>query len=151
MTTDTLPIEDILANFLTQGSTLKDLEGIKPEQLEAIYATGFMLYKNGRYEDAEKMFQSLCMFNHLETRFWIALGSSRQMQKKYATAIDAYGMAYLLNAKSPEPILQAAQCHLHLNHLAEAKEALELVIQTAASNTPIKAQAEQLLQLITTL
>lgn len=142
-------IEDLLADFFTQGTALKDLEGIKPEELEAIYATGFMLYNNGRYKDAEKIFQSLCLLNHTESRFWIALGNTRQVQKNYAPAIDAYGMAYLLNASNPTPILQAAQCHLHLNHTDEAKEALELTIQTAEETSTIKTQAEQLLALLT--
>ena len=87
-----------------EGATLRALRGISDEEMEAIYAMGVNFYKAGNYEDAEKVFKFLTMYDHLNSRYWTAMGSLRQVQRKFAEAIEAYKFASFLDLENPKPM-----------------------------------------------
>lgn len=109
------------------GATLRALRGISDEEMEAIYAMGVNFYKAGNYGDAEKVFKFLTMFDHLSSRYWTAMGSLRQAQRKFADAITAYKLASFLDLENPKPMYYAAECLLALGQKTEALDALAAV------------------------
>lgn len=141
-------IAKLLEDFIFKGLSIRDIQGLTDEQMEAIYATAFTLYNGGRYEDAEKIFQCLCLFEHLGHRYWMGLGATRQMLKKYKEAIDAYSMAAVLDVRDPHAALQAAECHLAMGNIEAATSGLECAIQYAGANQAVKARAEALLSFL---
>jgi type III secretion system low calcium response chaperone LcrH/SycD len=106
-------IIDAIFEGLSKGATLGDAAGITTETLEAGYGLAYNLYNAGNYTDAEKLFSALCIYNHLDTRFWMGLGGSRQAGGNLAGAIDAYNMATIASAlDDPAPSVHAGLCYL---------------------------------------
>lgn len=138
----------VMQTFVEGNHRFMELKGLSMEDMEAIYATAYTLYDGGRYADAEKVFKALCLFDHMERKHWMGLGSTRQMLKNYQGAIDAYGMAVILNVHDPLAPLQSAECHLALGNVEPAKNALECAIEYAGNNHKAKARAEALLSFL---
>lgn len=113
-------------DILASGGSLKDISGLSDDDIEALYAIGNNFYKQGKYDEAENMFQYVCLYAHLDPRFWMALGNCRQMQKKYQMAIDAYGFSYMIEQDDPWPPIQAAVCYLAMDNKELAKDSLDL-------------------------
>ena len=117
------------------GATLRAMRGISDEEMEAIYAMGVNFYKAGNYEDAEKVFKFLTMFDHLNSRYWTAMGSLRQVQRRFAEAVEAYKFASFLDLENPKPAYYAAECLLALGEKPAALSALDALEQYALKDT----------------
>lgn len=127
MTTNAITENQIVEaarQFLEGGATLGELKGISPAELEAVYALGFTHYRTGRYEDASKLFQFLVLFDHLNPKYWLALGAVQQVAKDFKAAIASYGYASFLDLENPKPQLHAAECFLALGDRENALSAL---------------------------
>ena len=122
--------------ILAAGGTLKDIRGLTDQDVETVYGIGFNLYKQGKYAEAEPLFEFACLYSNTDARYWQALGSCRQMLKSYKGAIDAYGFGYLLDSDNPWPVIHTAVCYLALSDKANAKDALSLAEQTIAQAKP---------------
>ncbi len=144
-------LADMITNFLNNGKTLKDMKGLTDENMEAIYGVAYQFYNSGNFEQAVKVFQFLCYFDHLEKKFWMGLGATRQMLKKYSEAIDAYSFAALLDVNDPRPPLQAADCHMALGNRDAAISGLTAAIEWSGDNPQyqtVKERATALLELL---
>jgi type III secretion system low calcium response chaperone LcrH/SycD len=126
------PVQKKAMEVLGAGGTMKDIRGLSAEEVETVYSIGFNLYNQGKYEQAEPMFQFACFYSHLQPRYWMALGNCRQMTKKYAPAIDAYGLAYLFDTEDPWPPIQTAICYLAMKNKELAGDALTLADKAIA-------------------
>ena len=84
-------IEEAAKKFIKDGATLKEVKGITNDELEAVYSLGFGYYRTGKFDEAEKLFQFLVLFDHLSSKYWFALGAVQQAQKDYEKAIASYG------------------------------------------------------------
>ena len=134
---ETLTDENLAAALKAfgDGTTLRAMRGISDEEMEAIYAMGVNFYKAGNYEDAEKVFKFLTMFDHLNSRYWTAMGSLRQVQRKFAEAVQAYHLASFLDLENPKPMYYGAECLLALGQKQEALDALTALEQYAPKTT----------------
>lgn len=143
-TTDASPLEnlgaadpdllEIAGNFLKNGKTFREARGLTRENMEALYTLGYNAYNSGQYEQAHRAFQFLCVFDHIERKYWLALGACRQLLKRHAEAVDAYAIASLLDIQDPVPPLRAAECHLALGRRDQAIVALEAVLLAAGDD-----------------
>ncbi|PTX91918.1 CesD/SycD/LcrH family type III secretion system chaperone [Verrucomicrobia bacterium LW23] len=122
-------LSSLLDSFFNNCSTLKDARGLSTENMEAVYSVAYSLYTNGKYEDAHKIFQFLCTFDHLERKFWLGLGGCRQMLKRYPQAVEAYAYAALLDINDPVAASRAADCHIAMGKLDEAESALTAAVE----------------------
>ena len=100
------------ASSMMKGEPLKIEKGIDDAQLNAVYSLAFSYYSTGRYDEALKLFKFLVMFDHLNQKFWIGLGSTQQVLKHYDEAIAAYAQASILDLENPKPMYYAAICHI---------------------------------------
>ena len=138
MTTTALPeiddaqLKGLVDRFLTQGATFKDIKGLSDQEMEAIYSVAYHLFQNGEIEKAESVFRFLCFFDHLEHKYWLGLGACRKALKKYAEAVDAFGLAGILDVSDPRPAMEAAECHIHLGRRTQAISALNAALQFGA-------------------
>ncbi len=138
--------------FGENGRTFQDFTNLTPQSMEVIYMVAYNQYNAGRYDEAEKLFQLLSVLNHFDKRFWIGLGSSREMQKKYAEAVKAYSYLAVLDLRDPLPPLLSAKCFLGAGQVKDAESALQATIFNAGDkpqHAEMKLQAENLLQLLT--
>ena len=88
-------IEEAAKKFMN-GSTIKELKGISNNEMEAVYSLAFNYYRSGKFDEAEKLFDFLALFDHLNAKFWMGVGAVRQVKKNFTGAIQAYAYASFL-------------------------------------------------------
>ena len=143
--------KDIVETFLTKGGTLADIRGLSDEDMDVIYGMAFNLYNHGKYKDSEDVFKFLCFMDHMERKYLMGLAASRQMQKNYEGAVQAYSLAAVYNIEEPKAHLHAGDCFLALGRYAEAESALTAAVHWSADKAEhedTKSRAETLLGLL---
>ena len=144
-------IEQAAKTFADMG-TIRELKGITDAEMEAIYSMGYSFYNTGRYDDAEKVFRFLVLFDHLEPKYWTGLGAVQQVKKLYGDAITSYGYASFLDLDNPKPQFFAAQCFLALGDKDNALSALAALEKYCPKESELgreyRTKAEELKALI---
>jgi len=155
MTTDIneAQIKEAAQKFATGFATMRELKGITKAEMEAVYSVGFNMYRTGRYDDAEKIFRFLVLFDHLEPKYWMGVGAIQQVRKDYQGAIASYGYASFLDLRNPKPQLHAAECFLAMGDKVNAASALVALDKYCPpESTPIgreyRAKAAELRKLV---
>ena len=123
--------------FVKDGATLKEVRGITNDELEAVYSLGFGYYNTGKFEDAQKLFEFLVLFDHLSTKYWFALGAVQQARKDYQKAIASYGYSSFLDLENPKPQYHAAECYLAMGDKGNAASAIMALEEYCPKNTDI--------------
>ncbi|WP_198031295.1 SycD/LcrH family type III secretion system chaperone [Bradyrhizobium sp. th.b2] len=122
-------------DLMAGRATLGDVVGITDEELEALYALGYRYYCCGKYERALSFFRFLCLHRHTDARYWLSLAATSQVLEDTEGAVQAYGLAALLNSEDPQIPLRAAECLVKLGRPAAAIVALGDVLTLSAGNT----------------
>ena len=146
-------IAEAAQKFATGFATMRELKGITKAEMEAVYSVGFNMYRTGRYDDAEKIFRFLVLFDHLEPKYWMGVGAIQQVRKDYQGAIASYGYASFLDLQNPKPQLHAAECFLAMGDKVNAASALMALDKYCPpESTPIgreyRAKAAELRKLV---
>ena len=146
-------IKEAAQKFATGFATMRELKGITKAEMEAVYSVGFNMYRTGRYDDAEKIFRFLVLFDHLEPKYWMGVGAIQQVRKDYQGAIASYGYASFLDLRNPKPQLHAAECFLAMGDKVNAASALVALDKYCPpESTPIgrecRAKAAELRKLV---
>lgn len=139
----------LVQDFFSNQKSFKDIKGISEREMEAIYATAYNFYSHGKFERAKSIFSALTQLDQHQAKYWVGLGASYQMLKQYQSAIDAFGIATLLDTNDPKPVFYASSCFMKLNQIDLAQQSLEAVVLIAGDNTEhkdIRSQAENLLE-----
>ena len=123
--------------MIKDGATMKQIRGISNEELEAVYSLGFGYYTTGKFEEAQKLFEFLVLFDHLSTKYWFALGAVQQARKDYQKAIASYGYSSFLDLENPKPQFHAAECYLALGDKDNAASAIMALEEYCPKNTDI--------------
>ncbi len=149
---DTAKVAEGINAIIKDGATLKQLKGVTNDELEAVYSLAFGYYQTGKYEDADKLFQFLVLFDHLNAKYWYGLGAVQQVRKDYASAVASYGYSSFLNLENPKPQLHAAECFLALGDRRNAASSLEALDAYCPKNTEegreYRAKAAELRKLV---
>ena len=122
-------IKDLAKKLFQDGATLGELKGVTRRELNAVYQMGLGFYKTGRFDDAEKVFTFLVMFDHLEPKYWTAVGAVQQVKKNFEKAKAAYTQAALLDIHAPKPQYYVAECYLALGQKDDAIASLETLLE----------------------
>lgn len=130
-------IEAAAKKVFNDGATLGELKGITVNELDAVYQMGYGFYQTGRYDDADKVFRFLVLFDHLEPKYWTALGAVQQMKKNFAGAVASYGYAAFLDLKNPKPPYYAAECYLAMGDTENAASALAAIEAYCPADTEL--------------
>ena len=145
-------IAEAAQKFATGFATMRELKGITKAEMEAVYSVGFNMYRTGRYDDAEKIFRFLVLFDHLEPKYWMGVGAIQQVRKDYQGAIASYGYASFLDLQNPKPQLHAAECFLAMGDKVNAASALVALDKYCPADTQIgreyRAKAAELRKLV---
>ena len=139
--------QELLEHF-KDGGTLKSFVRFGDDEMEAIYAVAHNHFAARKYDQAINLFKFLCLHDHTEPRWLYGLGVARQHAGDYMGAVEAFGMATILDVEDPRPQAQAGYCLLALERWAEAKSALEGAIMAcgvAPEHADVRRQAEGLL------
>ncbi|AOF21279.1 TPA: type III secretion system chaperone SycD/LcrH [Yersinia enterocolitica] len=137
-TTDTQEYQLAMESFLKGGGTIAMLNEISSDTLEQLYSLAFNQYQSGKYEDAHKVFQALCVLDHYDSRFFLGLGACRQAMGQYDLAIHSYSYGTVMDIKEPRFPFHAAECLLQKGELAEAESGLFLAQELIANKPEFK-------------
>ncbi len=141
-------IKEVAKKLFEDGATLGELKGITPRELNAVYQMGLGFYNTGRYDDAEKVFTFLVMFDHLEPKYWTAVGAVQQVKKNFEKAKSCYVQASMLDIHSPKPQYYVAECYLALGQKDDALASLDTLLEycngTDEVTREFRAKAEEL-------
>jgi len=117
-----------LLRVFGQGGTLAPLLDLERDHLEALYAQGLAHYEQGRWSDALTIFGGLLMLDHAEPRYLNAVASTQQMLGHHAQALQYWGISQVLSPLDPAPTFHCANSLLAMGCVAEARDALGIVI-----------------------
>lgn len=95
------------------------------KDLELIYSLAYAQYENKEFQEANDLFQKLCVFSPMKKHYWIGLASTYRMLKQYEHALIGWAMAAILDDSDPSVHFQAAICHFHLDQKSEATKAIK--------------------------
>ncbi|MBR6371957.1 MAG: SycD/LcrH family type III secretion system chaperone [Victivallales bacterium] len=129
-------IEKAAKSFMDMG-TVRELKGITDAEMEAVYSMGFSFYNTGRYDDAEKVFRFLVLFDHLCPKYWTGLGAVAQMKRDFQDAVKFYAYASFLDIKNPKPQYLAAECFAAMGDKQNAISALTALEAYSPENTEL--------------
>ncbi|WP_421224627.1 SycD/LcrH family type III secretion system chaperone [Aeromonas jandaei] len=140
-----------LESFLADGGTIAMLKDISGDTLEQLYALAFGQYQSGKWQDAHKIFQALCMLDHYEPRYFLGLGACRQAMGEYETAVQSYSFGAMLDLKDPRFPFHAAECRLQQGDLTGAESGFHSAHLLAGSDpqlADLAASAKVMLEAI---
>ena len=141
-------LKDLAKKLFQDGATLGEVKGITRRELNAVYQMGLGFYNTGRFDDAEKVFTFLVMFDHLEPKYWTAVGAVQQVKKNFEKAKAAYTQAALLDIHAPKPQYYVAECFLALGQKDDALASLDSLLDNCTGADEVtkqfRAMAEEL-------
>lgn len=123
-----------LIDYLSAGNTLAESMGQSVESLEALYAIGFTLYDQAKYDEAKRVFAHLMTANHVDRRFSNGFAACLHMQRDHAEAIRFYTIASILDLTDPEPPMHIAECYLALGDRAQARNSVNYGLTQARAH-----------------
>ncbi|MDO8300187.1 SycD/LcrH family type III secretion system chaperone [Lacisediminimonas sp.] len=151
------PTEDFLNNgvkvweSMIAGTTIGQMLGHTPKAMEALYANGYALFGQGKYDQAQKAFGALLLCNHLDRRFYKGYAACMQMQGQHTEAIKYYVLCATLDVCDPEPVFHAAECMLALGKRDEARASIEHLLEMPARDerdAKIQSRAKGLMEVL---
>ncbi|WP_174849505.1 tetratricopeptide repeat protein [Yersinia artesiana] len=136
---------------IVNAQMMMERHSVNPQEVQTRYARGYQAWLMDDYVAAMEDFSWLTLYFPLEPQFHLALAGALQMQQEFTLALSVYACALLLEAQDPEPVYQMAVCLLALDKGADAREALQTVIEMSYLSqeyAPIAEKANQLLNSI---
>lgn len=139
-----------LEAFLNDGGTLAMLRDISGDQLEQLYSLGFNQYQSGKWEEAHKIFQSLCVLDHYDARFFLGLGACRQSMGRFDEAVQSYSYGALLDINEPRFPFHAGECHVQMGNVEAAESGFYLAHALAVQpeQSALGLRAKEMLETI---
>jgi len=142
-------ISESVNQMLRGKSTLYEAKGITKQSMDGLYAIAHNLYKNGKYEDALRIFRQLCFYDHSNIHYWLGLGYSQKMLKDYRGALATLIFTVICfdcDDQREEICLHIAECFSFIDKRIEAMEYATEVMK--GSNQLLKDRASVLLEAV---
>lgn len=121
-----ISVEELIKD-IQEGYSIAAAMDFSKEKLEAVYATGYQFFSQGKYEKAMNLFGFLLIHEQSDRRFFIAFGTCLQMLNAPEEAIKYLGIASVWEPSDPIPALQIAECLLSMRRSNEAYDLLKKI------------------------
>jgi type III secretion system low calcium response chaperone LcrH/SycD len=121
-----ISVDELIKN-IQEGHSIAAAMGFSKEKIEAVYATGYQFFNQGKYEKAMKLFGFLLIHEQSDRRFFIAFGTCLQLLNAPDEALKYLSIASVWEPSDPGPAVQIAECLLSLNRLSEAHDLLKKI------------------------
>lgn len=115
-------LTEILQAFLEDKISLAEMKGISREQLMQLSEAGFVKFKHGRFDEAEKIFQALIVLDHRNAYFHSAMGAVHQKLDRPVEAILEYSQALKINARDLASFVNRGEIYLRNRNYRKAAE-----------------------------
>lgn len=113
---------ELLHAFLDDRVSLAELKGISRDQLLQLSEAGFVKFKHGRIEEAEKIYQALILLDHRNPYFHAMMGAIHQRAERPIEAIVEYTQALKLDKKDLASHVNRGEIYLRHKNYKKAAE-----------------------------
>ena len=121
-----------LEQFLTGEKTLAEAQNVDPKIIDFAAQQASLFFKQGKLDDAERIYRGLFAIHPKESYFPMALGLVYQQRKQYQDACDWYLIALEKTPDNCLARLYLGEVLIALDRLDEAKAHLEKGIALAS-------------------
>ncbi|GAA0341941.1 tetratricopeptide repeat protein [Morganella psychrotolerans] len=132
---------------IENGNVINAFAPEKPEDYSNVYSLACDYYDKGLVEQAEKIFNSLCLYDFSNTDYLLGLAAVKQVQKQYRKAINLYAMVINLDGENVSAYLYSGQCFLSEGDIKTAVNHFRHIL-TLSCDPQDKQQAEYYLALV---
>lgn len=94
--------------------------------LEALYATGYWLYSEGRFRHAQNVFRAMVHLASHDERGWLAVGACHEATDQIDIALELYATAVCVADAAPRCELARARILRQRGRDEEARRAVEM-------------------------
>lgn len=112
---DRLFLEEALSKVILNDELPKNALGITPEVMEAIYQQGYLLFQNGKYDDALIIFNVLRTLDINDSRYTFAIAACYHYKKEYLDAAANYLIYKEMKPLDPIPSYHLFDCYSKAN------------------------------------
>ena len=100
--------------------TLKDYHAISGPEMLQMALIGFRMYENGKYSEAETIFNGLIALDPREAYYYTALGAVYLAQDEFERAKHNFDTALVFNPKELAAYVNRGEVHLRMGNVMEA-------------------------------
>lgn len=111
---------EIFFKFAQNKISLADLARFPRKKLIELAEIGYFKYKYGRYEEAQKIFETLVAIDHTNHYYHTALGGVYQKMGRYVDAVVEYSRASRLKPKEVCPFVNRGEIYLRHKNFRKA-------------------------------
>ena len=113
---------EIFNKFLENKTSIAELKGIGRDKLYQLAEAGWVKFKHGRVDEAEKIYQALLVFDHRNAYFHSVMGAIHQKRKRPVEAILEYSRAIQINTKDISSFANRGEIYLRHKNYKKAAE-----------------------------
>ncbi|WP_257280806.1 MULTISPECIES: SycD/LcrH family type III secretion system chaperone [unclassified Endozoicomonas] len=139
-----------ITEYLLTGGTLAEANQMSEKGLESIYSHGYNQYQNGHFEEAARIFQYLCFYDHWNARNFLCLGSCQMMLKTYGQAIKTLEYAARMDISNPLAKVYMGDCYLALKERGIAEVVYKSALKDARKHQFTHLELERVENLLQT-
>lgn len=122
-------LTEVLYAFLNDKISLAELKGISRDQLFQLSEAGFVKFKHGRLEEAEKIFKALILLDHRNAYFHAMMGAVHQKRNHPIEAIMEYSQAIKINPNDISCYVNRGELYLrHRNYRKAAEDFRQAIL-----------------------
>jgi type III secretion system low calcium response chaperone LcrH/SycD len=122
-------ISDLLVQWATGRTTLKEINGYTDEELYAISRVGYFFLMQGKNDEARTLFEGLVAIDPRNDYYYRALGVIFQKIGDNERAIRQFSYSIRVNPSSPNAYVNRAEIYLSLGQYPQAEEDLREALE----------------------
>ena len=127
---------------------LADKLGLDNEQMAAILTLGDQLFRQGRLEEAKKVFEGLAALDETNPYFFAMLGAISQQCRNFEDAVNWYTRALNIFSQDVHALTNRGESYLNLQKLPQAAADFQGAIRLDQDgNNPAGSRARLLVEM----
>ncbi|MFH1652579.1 MAG: tetratricopeptide repeat protein [Pseudomonadota bacterium] len=115
-------IVEVLYAFLEDKISIAELSGVSRQDMYRMAEAGYVKYKHGRYEEAEKIFRSLIVLDHRNPYFHSMMAAIYQREGRLVEAIMEYDLSLKVNPEDVAVFVNRGEIYLRNHNYRRAAE-----------------------------
>lgn len=115
-------LTELLLAYLDDKVSLAELKGLSRDQLFQLSEAGFVKFKHGRLDEAEKIYQGLIVLDHRNAYFHAMMGAIHQRRDRPIEAILEYSQTLKLDRKDVSAYVNRGEIYLRHRNYKKAAE-----------------------------
>lgn len=112
----------LVQQYFDDKLSLAELKGMKREELFQLAETGYVKFKHGRVEEAERIYQALIVLDHRNAYFHSVMGAIHQKRQHPIEAILEFSRALQINVKDSSSLVNRGEIYLRHRNYRKAAE-----------------------------